>query len=192
MIGIYKITSPSGKIYIGQTWNSRKRFNNYNCLYCKAQPKLYNSLKKYYPKNHVIEMILELPENISQDIMDKYESFYIFLYKEEGAEMLNIREGGSRGKHSEETKRKMSDNWNRPIKTKEVKEQISNSLKEYYKINGSYNSKKVVQMDRDGNTIRIWNSSRQAAEVLGIQYKGISQIVNGHRPTYKGFKWKLY
>lgn len=32
MVGIYKITSPTNKIYIGQSKNIRKRFNNYQNL----------------------------------------------------------------------------------------------------------------------------------------------------------------
>jgi len=60
------------------------------------------------------------------------------------------------------------------------------------KDHGAGNKKKVAQMDREGNIIKIWNSSREAAKALDIEYKGISQIVSGHRPTYKGFVWKLY
>jgi len=29
-IGIYKITSPTGKIYVGQSCNIERRFNTYN------------------------------------------------------------------------------------------------------------------------------------------------------------------
>ena len=48
MIGIYKITSPSNKIYIGQSINIERRFNSYkNLSHCKQQIKLYNSLQKY-------------------------------------------------------------------------------------------------------------------------------------------------
>ena len=47
MIGIYKITSPTNKIYIGQSINIEKRFLNYNSINCKKQIRLYNSFKKY-------------------------------------------------------------------------------------------------------------------------------------------------
>ena len=43
MIGIYKITSPSNKIYIGQTTNYKKRLGDYYNLNCINQIKLYNS-----------------------------------------------------------------------------------------------------------------------------------------------------
>lgn len=49
IIGIYKITSPSGKIYIGQSRDLDKRLKSYKCgsSKTKGQPKLYNSFEKY-------------------------------------------------------------------------------------------------------------------------------------------------
>ena len=44
-IGIYKITSLTGKVYIGQSTNLEKRKDDYVKLRCNKQPKLYNSLK---------------------------------------------------------------------------------------------------------------------------------------------------
>jgi len=35
MIGIYKITSPSNKVYIGQSINIEKRFKSYKRYDCK-------------------------------------------------------------------------------------------------------------------------------------------------------------
>ena len=57
--GIYKITSPSGKVYIGETINFRKRFNRYKRMGCKSQFKLYNSLKKYTVDEHLFEILEE-------------------------------------------------------------------------------------------------------------------------------------
>lgn len=47
MIGIYKITSPKQRIYIGQSTNIKKRFNHYNRLLCEKQRILYRSFLKY-------------------------------------------------------------------------------------------------------------------------------------------------
>ena len=57
--GIYKITSPSGKIYIGQSKDINKRFNLYKRLQCERQPKLYNSFIKYGTINHKFEVLCE-------------------------------------------------------------------------------------------------------------------------------------
>ena len=56
MIGIYKITSPSGKVYVGQSVNIERRLKEYKILKCKKQVKLYNSFIKYGFENHKIEI----------------------------------------------------------------------------------------------------------------------------------------
>lgn len=58
VIGIYKITSPSNRIYIGQSVNINRRFKEYLKLNnCKGQIKLYNSFNKYGVDNHKFEII---------------------------------------------------------------------------------------------------------------------------------------
>lgn len=59
MIGIYKITSPSGKVYIGQSTNINQRFISYKNSSCRTQVKLYRSLLKYGYENHLFEIIEE-------------------------------------------------------------------------------------------------------------------------------------
>jgi group I intron endonuclease len=64
MIGIYKITSPSNRIYIGQSVNIEKRFTSYKRMYVKnqKQTKLYRSFLKYGVINHTFELIYECLE----------------------------------------------------------------------------------------------------------------------------------
>ena len=57
MIGIYKITSPTGKIYIGQAVDIGKRQKSYKNLKCKGQPRLYSSLAKYGFSEHIFEVL---------------------------------------------------------------------------------------------------------------------------------------
>ena len=71
-IGIYKITNPEGKIYIGQSINIEKRWKGYKNFHCKGQHKLYNSLKKYGPENHTFEII----EECIMEELDIREEFY--------------------------------------------------------------------------------------------------------------------
>lgn len=57
-VGIYKITNPKGKVYIGQSMNIERRFRGYKKLTnCKGQTKLYHSLIKYGTINHTYEII---------------------------------------------------------------------------------------------------------------------------------------
>ena len=60
-IGIYKITSPRGKVYIGQSRCVRSRFTAYERVHqsIKSQVRLYSSLKKYGIGNHIFEIIEE-------------------------------------------------------------------------------------------------------------------------------------
>ena len=61
--GIYKIISPSGKVYIGESVNIKKRLLKYLRLNCKQQNKLYNSFLKYGVINHTFEVIEECDIN---------------------------------------------------------------------------------------------------------------------------------
>ena len=61
MIGIYKITNPNGKVYIGQSVDIEKRLSNYKRLSQSIleQPAIYNSLLKHGVENHIFEIIEE-------------------------------------------------------------------------------------------------------------------------------------
>jgi len=98
---IYKITNPTGKIYIGCTIDWKRRFSEYRRLSMVGQRKLYNSLKKYGYENHIFEIIEECEENM----LHEREIYYINHYNciDEG---LNIRLGNRNGRLTEETKTK--------------------------------------------------------------------------------------
>jgi group I intron endonuclease len=60
MIGIYKITNPNGKIYVGQSVNIENRFNQYRFISNSVkQKRLYNSFKKHGICNHDFQIIEE-------------------------------------------------------------------------------------------------------------------------------------
>lgn len=99
-IVIYKITSPSNKIYIGQTRNFIKRVSEYRCKSAKGQPYLYNSIKKYGFQSHKIEIICELPNDVDQSIVNEYEKLYHSAFVLAGFKTMNSRECGSNGKMS--------------------------------------------------------------------------------------------
>jgi len=75
--GIYKITSPSGKIYIGQSKDIEKRHYNYKKYLCKTQTILYNSFLKHGVENHNFEII----EECDQSQLNELEAKYIKEYK---------------------------------------------------------------------------------------------------------------
>lgn len=106
MIGIYKITSPSGKVYIGQSRNIRKRFLEYKRLDCKGQIKIYRSIMKHGFENHVFETV----EECEASELNNRERYYQELFCVIGPNGLNLQLTKTDilpYKHSEETKIKI-------------------------------------------------------------------------------------
>lgn len=145
--GIYIITSPTNKIYVGQSRNLVKRKSSYKNLGCKAQPKLYNSLKKYGWDAHIFEVIMPLKKGTSLQQLRFWEDFFIKFYTETGYTLLNIREWGGldtatinkikrsrigmkTGPMSNETRKKLSiarmgiAPWNKGVPMSEAQKQL--------------------------------------------------------------------
>lgn len=110
IVGIYKITSPSGKIYIGQSTDINDRKNQYKGLYCKRQTKLYNSLKKYGFDAHNFDIIEECPELYLNELETWWKMFYGYQCVEKGLNHNYWDQIPMRGlKHTQESKDKISE-----------------------------------------------------------------------------------
>ena len=141
---IYKITNlVNNKVYIGQTiqdlklrWGAHKR-----AMKAKKDHPLYNSMNKYGVDNFKIE---EIATASSIKELNRKEVCWANVYKAHDREFgYNLREcGGNRGKHSKETKKKISNALKGRICSKEPKEKmILTSLKNSYNIgekNGNF------------------------------------------------------
>jgi len=106
---IYKITNPVNKIYIGQTTSYKNRLYRYQLLNCKAQIKLYNSLKKYGFENHNFEIIEEC-NDIELNIQERYwQDYYNVIDVNTGLNLKLTETHDLSGKQSIETieKRRM-------------------------------------------------------------------------------------
>jgi group I intron endonuclease len=123
MAEIYKIVSPSNKIYIGQSKNCEHRKIYYRTLNCKGQPKLYNSLKKYGWESHTFEIVE------STDKPNEREIYWICYYNsvENGLNCSFGGEGG--GNKSDQTKQKISQSNKGTIHPIEGRISTSNKLK---------------------------------------------------------------
>ena len=108
--GIYRIVSPSNRIYVGQSYDIHSTWHTrYRPLRCAKQPLIYRSLKKYGHEKHKFEIIHVCQDTISQKELDALEKNYIFLFDTfQTPHGLNLSEGGATGKLSEETKLKQS------------------------------------------------------------------------------------
>lgn len=83
--GIYKITSPTGKIYIGQSKDIKTRWSSYRTRSCPSQIKLDRSLEKYGVENHIFEII----EECSEENLNICENYWQIFYDVTGRNGLN-------------------------------------------------------------------------------------------------------
>jgi group I intron endonuclease len=217
MIGIYKITSPSNKIYIGQSVNIEKRFIGYKRMYVKnkKQIKLHRSFLKYGVVNHIFEIVQECLEQE----LNNYERYYQELYNclNNGLNCVLTKTNDKSGKVSIETLKKMSEasmgnqNWLGKKHTQETKDKISltkTGIKFTDEINKSKGRKgrvsnrkgifseqhprsiKVLQFDLDNKFVKEWNCLMDIKRELDYNISSISLCINDKLKTYKKFKWK--
>lgn len=210
MIGIYKITSPSGRVYIGQSISIEKRFNAYKSINCKDQTRLYRSLLKYGVDKHKFEVVVECEENQLNDL----ERYYQDLYNVVDEKGLNCRLTNSydrSGKLSEETIKRKSESvqgLKNPMfgksHTEEVKILISlknkgriqsdeeklkrsESRKIFYELNhGPWKGKKGGKAPNAKKVINIktniiFDSLVDASQFYGIKYHTLKPKLNGRR-----------
>lgn len=106
--GVYKITSPSGRIYIGESGNIHIRWKSYKSSGCKDQPKLTKSFNKYGVENHSFEIIEECLLEELKCTERKWQDFYDATNRDKGLNCLLTECGEEKRVHSEETKLKIS------------------------------------------------------------------------------------
>jgi group I intron endonuclease len=109
---IYKIISPNGKIYIGQTINKKQRKYHYKSNDFKQQIKLWNNCQKYdWKPVDTFEIIEECLCGPNKEYLNEREQYWIEYY-DSFKNGLNCNEGGCGNigyQFSEETIKKMSD-----------------------------------------------------------------------------------
>jgi group I intron endonuclease len=122
---IYKIINLiNKKVYIGQTWSTLKHRLAQH-LSSKKKNKLFDAIKKYGKENFQIQFLTVCG---TQEVADYWETFFIEKYDSINLG-YNIREGGSRGKLSSYTRKKISDSHQGKKLNLDVKLKISASKK---------------------------------------------------------------
>lgn len=220
MIGIYKITNPNCKIYIGQSINIEKRFDRYKKGDCIAQYALFSSLIKYGWVNHNFEILEEC--NISQ--LDTRERYYQNLYNvlgENGLNCIIIGSDGVKQIYSAESIEKMSDKAKKRTISEARKSHQSKMLKgikhtdehklkislankgkdhwwhkgkptsDYQKLQAKlHNQKTICQYSKDGKFIKEWDSVKSVADYYGISGSSVSDCARSKNKSAIGFIWK--
>jgi len=104
----------------------------------------------------------------------------------------NISESKKGKEISEETKLKLSESHkglNTWTKGKVLSEVTKNKMSES-RTGVAKNTKKVSQLDLDGNLIKIWENPYSAEKELELSRGKIHSVCIGERKTTGGFKWK--
>jgi group I intron endonuclease len=214
MIGIYKITSPSGKIYIGQSNNIERRFAKYNSIAnTKEQPALVRSFIKYGVINHVFEVIEEC-EIEQLNIRERYwQEFYDVLKYGLNCQLVptdtlpmivsdetkkKIGNGNRDKKLSDETKIKISKNHARLNLGKSLSDETKQKLRDFNL------GKKLSQETKDKmsklecrckkminiETGEIFNSIKELALFLNIKLGTLRYHLHYHK-KYKQYKYYI-
>lgn len=170
IFSVYKITNLiNNKTYIGITKRNPKiRFNEH---FSNKNELLYKAKEKYGKNNFTLEII---ESNISEDMIDKKERYYIQLYKSLIPNGYNLSKGGFSNKTiSEQGKQKL----------KECNLGINNPKCNKYILMIDIETKKVLNK---------FGSTREAARFLGDEkkYRSIAYCLSGKLKTSQGYLWK--
>jgi group I intron endonuclease len=103
---IYKVTNKvTGECYIGQTeYTLEKRWKQHCCTSNKCV-RLRNAIQKYGQNNFSIEIVAEYR---NREDLDNAENYFIDYFNCLSPNGYNLKTGGGNGKHSEESRKKIS------------------------------------------------------------------------------------
>lgn len=178
--GIYKITSPSGKVYIGQSANMAERVRKYKYAGCKKQRKLYNSLKKYGFKNHQFDIIeycaeenLNCSERFWQDEFDVLSRNGLNCILQDCGEQRQVRS-------RESVELSIKSNTGR-------KATLESRIKRSFntKMGKNHRAKKVINT----KTNTIYGCIKEAALVAGVSRDTLARYLNGVTENKTDFEY---
>lgn len=210
---IYKITSPTGRLYIGQTKNYPKRLGDYKrCARYEYDSILINSIKKHGIDLHVFEIV----EECENETLSEREIFWIKelkTYWKEDEKGMNMTTGGEVGSgtwmHDRERRKKQAERFTsngNPFygkkHTEENKRKASVRSSEYNKKNGvripEWGAEKgrdvvrrpVVCYNSNGEFVNEYKCGRDAAKELKLVHTSISEVCSGKRTHTGGYVFK--
>lgn len=101
----------------------------------------------------------------------------------------------AKNKISEKAKERLKNKENNPMYNKHHTEESKNKMKEnHYDCRGKNNprARKVMQYDKNGKLIKIWNCIKDASDILHISRQSISNCCRERNKTAGGFIWEYY
>lgn len=178
---VYMLTLTDGRVYIGMTrqkLNHRCRKDGY--IHCPAMGKAVEDFGWEAFKLSVIADNLSCAEaeQIEKENIAKYDST-------NPLKGFNVALGGNIvGRHSEVTRRKMSEGQ----KGKKLSDEHLSHLRKP-KMNGALR-RTILQYDADGNLIREHDSLIDATKSVDGWMECIVRCCNHKQHTHKGYRWE--
>jgi group I intron endonuclease len=184
MIGIYKITNPNGKVYIGQAVNIKNRISKYKWLSAAAkQPKIFRSLQKHGWENHNWEVL----EECELDKLDELEAFHKQNHIDEsgwGEALFCQIHDAVRGKSlPQSTKDKIGKSNTGKVRSEEAKKRMIESRTR------GIHCKPCFQYDLNGKFLKKWEFREDAAKAVNGETHNISSTIIGRQKTAHGYQW---
>lgn len=207
---IYKITSPTERVYVGQTTKTaEERIIQYKSKRKKKGKSLIlRSIEKYGWDAHIFEVI---EDNVSVELLNEREIYWIAELKTYAAENLdgmNLTRGGdyreswkndkTRVERAKMRRGEKAPSWGKKV-SDETKKKIARSVSFYNKINGVKPSiechKKskekqyipVVVYDLNGDFIAEYSYLSAAAKALSINRRCVIDAANGKQKHAGGY-----
>ena len=192
IIGIYKITSPTGRIYIGQSVNIKKRWTYYRNLDCKGQPALYRSFLKHGLENHIFEILeechieeLSIREHYYQELYDVIKKGLNCIVTDPSAKRAQVsleshikRSNSKKGALNPMSKRKGKLHF---LYGKQLPKEWKESLSK-----NSGQAKPVVC----SFTGIVYKSLTEACNTLGLNYGYMMNVMQGYRKNKTTLRWQ--
>jgi hypothetical protein len=98
--GVYRITSPTGAIYIGEAQNIKNRWDTYRYYDCHSQKMLYSSLKLHGWESHSYDIIYivdtgdtDIGFEKHKQVLKAVEEVFTVHYEQQGCKMMNAPKG---------------------------------------------------------------------------------------------------
>jgi len=102
---VYLLTSPSGKQYVGQSWEFETRMSRYRLNKPQHHHVINHAIDKYGWNNFTATIIAQGIE--TQDALDATEDAFIMLLNTLAPNGYNLKRGGATGKHHADSIEKM-------------------------------------------------------------------------------------
>jgi len=206
---IYKITSPTGRIYVGKTKRPKTRVWEYRWRSKKRKSIVHDSIKGYGWEAHKFEII----EETTDDLLNEREIFWIkelnsfYLDNQMGMNMTRGGDGGGQSwMHDVERRKKQSERFKGEggtfygrHHTEENKKLLSELARKRNLETGrrvpEWGAEKgrlkvikpVLLYDKNGSFVKEFSSYTEAGSYIGATTSQVWESVSGRKTQVKGW-----